>query len=117
MIFRNLDLNHDWTFGKGKNNFTIENRAIGLNVKTRILSWIGDCFFAQTEGIDWVNRLGSRNQQGILEADLKNLILQSEGVTGIVSFTSELTARAFSASYTITTIYSKEFQDSITLGV
>lgn len=116
MIFRSLDENHDWNFGKGKNDYLSENEAIGLNVKTRILSWYKDCFFALFDGIDWYNRLGSKNQRVALENDLRNVILQSEGVTGIVEFSTELIGRNFSASYTINTIYGKGFQNSINVG-
>lgn len=113
MIFRELDINHDWQFGRGIQNMTRENQAIGLNIKTRILSWVGDCFFDMNAGIDWVNRLGSKNQRALLELDLKRIILQSEGVTGILAFDTNLIGRRFSASYTVSTIYSQDFQDII----
>lgn len=117
MIFSNLDQNHDWTFGKGAADFANGDQAIGLNVKTRLLSWVGDCFFDLNAGIDWWNRLGSKNQRTLLELDLKRVILQSEGVTGIVSFDTTLTGRDFTASYTINTVNSKEYQDSLSLEV
>jgi len=63
MIFRNIDENGDWDFGKGIQDFTSGNKAIGLNIKTRIQSWVGDCFFDMNAGIDWLNRLGSKNQR------------------------------------------------------
>ena len=113
MIFRNLDSNGDWTFGKGKNNYTRENKAIGLNIQTRIYSWLGDCFFDQGAGIDWVNRLGSKNQRELLELDLRNIILQSEGVTGILEFSTSLVDRNFRADYSVETIYSKSYTDTI----
>lgn len=113
MIFRELDENHDWVFGRGLQNMTRENQAIGMNIKTRILSWVGDCFFDMNAGIDWVNRLGSKNQRALLELDLKRIILQSEGVTGILAFDTNLIGRKFSASYTVSTIYSQDFQDII----
>jgi len=115
MIFRELDSSHDWRFGKGKENFTFQNQAIGFNIKTRLLSWVGDCFFDQNAGIDWWNRLGSKNQRVLLELDLKRIVSQSEGVTGIVAFDTNLTGRSFSASYTVNTIYGEEFQDEIEL--
>lgn len=117
MIFRNLDENHDWCFGKGKNDMTRENKAIGLNIKTRIMSWVGDCFFDEGAGIDWWNRLGSKNQRGLLEMDLKRIILQSEGVTGLMSFTTNVTGRKFTASYSVMTEYSDEFSDIVVLEV
>lgn len=116
MIFRALDENHDWKWGKGKQDFLITNAAIGINIKTRLLSWVGDCFFDQNAGIDWWNRLGSKNQRALLELDLKRVILQSEGVKGIVSFETNLTGRKFSASYTVDTIYTGQIEDQIFFG-
>lgn len=117
MIFRALDENGDWTFGKGKQDFVSANQAIGLNIKTRLLSWVGDCFFNKPAGIDWWNRLGSKDQRGLLELDLRRVILQSEGVTGIVSFDTILIRRDFIANYSVNTIYSKEYQDSLTVEI
>ncbi len=114
MIFRNLDADSDWRFGKGKNDYAQGQAAIALNIKTRIKSWVGDCFFAQTAGIDWVNRLGSKNQRALLEADLRRVILQSEGVTGLVKVDIVMIGRKFQATYTVNTVYSKAFTDSIT---
>jgi hypothetical protein len=115
MKFRSLDKNGDWNFGKGLQDFATEDAAIALNVKTRLLSWVGDCFFDLPAGIDWWNRLGSKNQRDLLELDLRRVIMQSKDVTGIVKFTTTVEGRNFSAQYEITTIYSKSFIDSLTL--
>lgn len=127
MIFRNLVTEKealaddtqtagDWKFGKGVNDYVSQNKALGLNIKTRLQSWLNDCFFALSAGVDWTNRLGSKNQRDLLEADLRRIILQSEGVTGILNFDTQLIGRSFSASYEVTTIYSQSFRDSVTVG-
>lgn len=113
MIFRNLDSNGDWTFGNGIGNYLIDDAAIGLNIKTRILSWLKDCFFDLNAGIDWANRLGSKNQRTLLEIDLRRIVLQSYGVTGIESFNTQLVGRAFTANYTVQTIFSASYAASI----
>lgn len=117
MIFRNLDANGDWTFGQGKANYIAGNPAIGLNIRTRLLSWLNDCFFDKNAGIDWANRLGTKNQRALLELDLRRVILQSAGVTGIVSFSSTLNGRVFTANYSVNTIYSQAYIDSITRNI
>jgi hypothetical protein len=116
MIIRNLDANSDWTFGKGTENYLQGDAAIALNIRTRIYSWLNDCFFAMSAGIDWFNRLGGKNQRTLLEADLRRIILQSDGVTGIISLYTVLNGRAFTASYNITTINSKSYQGSLSMG-
>lgn len=113
MIFRNLDANGDWEYGQGLSNYIAANAAIGLNIRTRILSWLGDCFFDTAAGIDWLNRLGSKNQQALLELDLRRIILQSYGVTGIVSFSTVLEDRIFRANYSVNTIFSAAYVDSV----
>lgn len=117
MKFRNLNSDGDWTFGRGAGCYASANQAIGLNIKTRIMSWVGDCFFDLAAGIDWINRLGSKNQRALLELDLRRIILQSEGVTGILSFDTTLINRNFTANYSVQTIYSKSFQDTVTIGL
>lgn len=116
MIFRNLDSNHDWTFGRGTTNYVSNNQAIGLNIETRILSWFGDCFFNMKAGVDWVNRLGSKDQRTLLETELRRIILQSYGVTGITQFDTILNGRAFTLNCTVNTIFSKGYQLSVTQG-
>lgn len=117
MIFRGLDLNGDWKFGKGKNDYTTLNEAIGLNVKTRIRSWLRDCFFAQTAGIDWLSRLGNKNQQNLLVADLRRTILQTEQVTGITSFDIIIDGRSFRCDFGIDTVYTRDYQQRIEMGI
>ncbi len=117
MIFRNLDENGDWQFGAGRGDFLADNPAIGLNIATRIKSWVGDCFFDKNAGIDWTNRLGSKNQRTLLELDLRRIILTSFGVTGILTFDTVLVIRNFTANYSVNTIFSKGYRDSITLGI
>lgn len=116
MIIRNLDANGDWTFGQGKQNYLNGNPAIGLNVVTRLRSWVGDCFFDTLAGIDWTNRLGSKNQQRLLEADLRRIILTSYGVVGINSLSFSLNGRDFSAEFDIITIFSASYVNSVTLA-
>lgn len=116
MIFRQLDAGGDWTFGAGLSNYAIQDNAIGLNIKTRIKSWVNDCFFDLPAGIDWINRLGSKNQEDLLRQDLKRVILQSFGVTSIINFDSVLVNRGFDITYNIKTIYSPSFQDLINVG-
>lgn len=113
MIFSNLDSLKDWSFGSGLGNYISGNAAIGLNIETRILSWVGDCFFDTAMGIDWINRIGSKGQESLLELDLRRIILQSYGVISINSFSVELNGRAFTANYSINTIFSQDYINTI----
>lgn len=117
MIFRNLDADGDWCFGKGKSDYATDNKAIGLNIATRIRSWLNDCFFDMQAGIDWLNRLGLKDQRDLLELDLRRIISQSFGVTAILSLSISVSGRSFSAQYTVQTIFDSAYTESVTLGV
>jgi hypothetical protein len=111
---RKVTGNHDWSFGKGLGSYVTEEQAIEQNIKTRVLSWVGDCFFALQEGVDWRSRLDIGQQEELVE-EVKSIILQSEGVIGVnsidVSFSG--TTRLAVVTYNIQTIYSREFQSII----
>lgn len=115
MIIRALTPQGDWTFGNGTSNYLTDIPAIGENIKTRILSWLGNCFFDTGAGIDWLNRLSLLNQKELLEVDLRRIIFQSYGVTGIESFslTSSPITRKFIATYTVSTIFSQNFTATV----
>lgn len=116
MKIRKLDENHDWTFGKGKSNYSTENIAIEQNVQCRILSWYGDCFFALKDGVDWRNMLDKNQQQNLL-LEIKTIILQTEGVIGCTELSANLdSSRKLSISYSIDTIYGQTFKNRITQG-
>lgn len=114
MSFRNLTGEHDWVWGTGKNSYVTENDEIALNVKTRVLSFLGDCFFAPTEGIDWWNFLNYHSSDK-LENAVQETIAKTDGVVDVNAIDSYLNAnRKINLSYDINTIYTKNLQGEIT---
>lgn len=106
MIIRNLTDLNDWTFGKGIQNYKTDKDAILLNVKTRLQSWVGDCFYATAGGVDYNNYMDIGTKD-FLDSDIKRIILQSEGVLKINSYVSTLDrdTRGFEAQAEIVTIF------------
>ena len=106
MIIRNSTSTGDFTFGKGLSDYLTNQDAILHNVKTRIQSWKGDCFYAVAEGVDY-NNLLDISTKNLLDSDVKRVIFQSEGVIKINLFESELdySDRAYSGQATVTTIF------------
>ena len=82
-MFRSLYAD-DWEFGNGLGSYVTEQQEIGLNIKTRVMSFLGDCFFATNEGIDWWNLLDYRYQDR-LENAVQDVIKNTPGVTAINS--------------------------------
>jgi hypothetical protein len=114
MKVRALDSVHDWTFGKGLSNYLKDEKALEQNIATRVLSWLGDCFFAMQDGIDY-RKLMDKGQQTNLEMSIKAQILRTEGVVKITEFTTSLnSARKLTVQATIDTIYGRDFSVTIT---
>lgn len=106
MIVRSIDVDGDWMFGKGKNDYKSRNAAIAQCIRTRLQSFLGDCFFNTAAGIDWFNLLGSKNQLA-LNLSISAVILNTADVTGIRQLSLSLTStRLLSISYRVQTTYS-----------
>lgn len=106
-IVRQIDVNGDWTFGKGRNNYLKGNDAVAQNIETRLRSFLGNCFFDLSSGIDWFNLLGSKDQQA-LNLAISSTILNTPNVTGINELSSFLDpiTRNFTVRYNVNTSYS-----------
>lgn len=100
MRFRNVDENGDWVFGKGRNSYLTSTSALMMNIKTRLLSFLNDCFFDTEAGIDWWNLLGGKDQKAIL-ASIQRVVLRSSNVKKIIDMQYRLTGRNFSIQLTV----------------
>lgn len=105
-LVRVVDSGGDWSFGKGKNDYKSGVNAVEQNIKTRLQSFLGNCFFAINDGIDWFNLLGSKNQLA-LELAVRATILNTAEVTGLVSSAVILDpiTRRITMTYVVTTAY------------
>ncbi len=114
MIIRKVDGENDWEFGKGLASYAQDEQAVEENIKTRVLSWLGDCFFDLTTGVDWKSLLDIGQQDELLDA-VKAVILQSYGVVAVLSVRGVFNGntRLFSITYNAQTIYSPDFQATI----
>ena len=106
MIFRALDMDGDWTFGKGISGFLIGKDALSANLVTITKEWKGECFFALQDGIDWNNFLDIGTKT-LLDADLQRNWLKSYGVLRIDLYTStlDITTRQLTVKASLFTIY------------
>lgn len=113
MSFRNLDKNGDWTWGSGKNNYVSQSQEIALNIKTRILSFLGDCFFAPAEGIDWWHLL-EYNKQAELENAVMATIAETEGVESVKQVDSFInSSRRITVTYSYTDIFGIAYKEEL----
>lgn len=105
---RALDSNHDWQFGKGRNDYKQNQKAVAQNLDTRLSSFLGDCFFAMNEGVDWFNLNGGKSTLAV-DLAASTVILNTAYVTGLIALSSRLDSatRAYTVSYEVETVYGR----------
>lgn len=89
MIVRGLDVNGDWLYGKGRNDYKSGISAIAQDIQCRLNSFLGDCFFDTSAGVDWFNLLGGKNQLAVSLA-VSATILNTENVVSLVELSISL---------------------------
>ncbi len=119
MIFRAIDGTNDWSFGSGIASYFTDEAAINANIRTRLQTWLNECFFALDLGVDWRNLLGGKNpqsQSGII-LQCRTIIINSFGVIRInkVDQSIDVTTRKLTVTYLIDTIFTRGLSGSVTL--
>jgi len=116
MRVRAVDGNNDWVFGKGRNSYKKDIKALIQMVKTKLQSFLGDCFFDLTAGVDWFN-LNSQKDVDELRRSIAAVLLNIEEVTKVNEiFLSLGQNRVFTIQYSVDTIYG-EITEEITQEV
>lgn len=90
MIVRELDNNHDWTFGRSKASYLTGSNAIAQSIKTKLMALKGNWFLNREEGIAWFDYLEKNPNVKQLEVDVRNEILKVSGVVEITEFDIQL---------------------------
>ncbi|AWI10319.1 hypothetical protein [Ereboglobus luteus] len=100
--------NHDWTFGKGRQSYLRHEDAIKQSIKTRLMSFLGDCFFDINAGVDWWRFLGGKERLALL-VQIRSIILGTEGVMGVTDLDviDAPATRGIQIRYEINTLYSR----------
>ena len=118
MIIRAIDGNNDWTFGKGANNYVRNSAAVSQLIKTNLQSFLGDCFFASNEGLNWFNLMGGKSRLAV-ELAVSATILNTTGVKSLTQLSVNLSAtRQITIQYSVVTVYSNtiNLQGSVTIS-
>lgn len=115
MRIRLVDSENDWMFGRGHQNYAKEALSVMYNVKTKLQSWIGDCFFDAFEGIDWQNRIGRYGQGSTLKNEIQQKIVSVPGVLSIDYINISGGREQVTCDYSINTIYSTSMSDVLTI--
>ena len=107
MRVRALSSTGDWMFGHSQSDYISGNACIEQDIQTALSSFLGNCFFDATSGIDWYNLLGGKNEAALVLA-INAAILNVAGVTGLLQTSLAWDKnRNFKVTYAVTTVYSK----------
>ena len=112
MRFRGIDANGDWVFGKGRNSYLRDNEALMMNIRTRLLEFLNDCFWDMEKGIDWWTLMGGKDLKKIL-VDVQRTILRSYQVKRIVNLDYTLTNRKLFISISIEFLNGQVLSDTV----
>lgn len=108
MRYRKLDANGDYTFGNGQADF-FKNSPDGVAqaVKTRLMLWRGEWFLDNEEGTPYLQGVIGKHSEQTRDTVLRSQILNTEGVTGIASYESNVDpdTRKLNVLVTVDTIY------------
>lgn len=113
MITRAIKNNQDssrraWVFCRGLSAYKKEQSSIEQDIKSALLEFKYDCFWALQNGIDWLTRLGSKNQKELLDDDIVKTIQNRFGVIAVNDFQSSIIDRAYSCQCNVYTIFSQD---------
>lgn len=110
MKVRRLDNQHDWCFGHGRADYAIKSGAINQSVLTRLLSLRYDWFLNRQHGVRWLDYLCKNPNLIMMEAEIKNTVLNTHGVLQLTQFDLQLNpdTRKFTISLAYIDIYGKE---------
>ena len=114
--FRAIDpLTDDWAFGNGVQSYLTGEAAIEADIKTALQVFLGECFFALSAGVDWLNLIGGKNpaaQAGVI-LQCRAVILGINGVVSVNSVSPSLNGRALTVAYSVNTAFSQNVSGSV----
>lgn len=96
----------DYTFGQGAANFLANSPAmVGQSVMTRLRLWEGEWFLDVTEGTPWAQKILGTNTKPLYDLAIQQRVLETAGVTGISSYSSNVSGRTLTVTATIDTLF------------
>ena len=112
MLVRAISNNQDsssrtWVFGRGYSAYKGGQSAVAQDIKSALLEFENDCYWALQNGIDWLTRLGFHNQKEALDNDVINTIQSRSGVIAVQNFESQVIDRNYFAQCQVISIYSE----------
>ncbi len=108
MRYRKLSPTGDYTFGQNGTNFLVNSpEAVAQAVKTRLAIAVGEWFLDLTYGTPYQSKILGAGRVATYDAAIQDVIVNTQGVTGIVQYSSTVNpnTRAASVFVVIDTLY------------
>jgi hypothetical protein len=113
--FRAIDGDNDWVFGSGIQSYARDNLSISYDIKTKLQTFLTECFFDNTIGLPWFQLLGGKDKDALI-LGIKQAIANVEGVTQVLELDFSLNAdRNAIIRYTVNTIYTQQLVGTVNL--
>jgi len=91
MRVRQLTATGDFPFGQGSANYLVDSRAtVAQEVLTTLLLFQGEWFLDITKGVPWFTQVAGVGTIPLYDSIIKEAILNVQGVTAIVNYSSNL---------------------------
>lgn len=108
MRYRKRDVNGDYVFGHGQQDFLINSpEAVGQAIQTRLMLLQGEFSLDKTQGMPWLTKVVGYNTETSYDSVIRSEIADTQGVLSIVSYFSSLNrqTRALTVTCRVQTIY------------
>jgi len=108
MRYRKLSPTGDFVFGRGQNDFYIDQpEAVAQAVATRLRLWTGQWFLDTSDGMDWLNEVLGVGTANTRDIAIQMRAVQTPGVVELQGYssTANQNTRQFTASFTLMTVY------------
>lgn len=104
-----LDINGDYSFGRGQQNLTYASYAVGQAIQTRLNLLKGEWWEDQQDGLPLFQQIlgtsSSVNNLLVVDSLIKERISGTTDVTGIQEYSSSYSNRTYSFTATVNTKY------------
>lgn len=109
----------DMQFGQGGANFLANSSAaVAQLIGTRLKLWQGEWFLDTLAGTPWLQQIIGKNTQLLYDEAIRETILLTPGVVGLVSYASSFdhALRTLTVTATVDTIYGLQVNINTPLG-
>jgi hypothetical protein len=109
MIYRRLDNNGDYSFGRGRQDFLAGSDAVGQAIKTRLLLLFAEWWEDQADGTPLFQSIlgapGTPENLNAADLIVQDRIINTENVVEIIEFISSYENRMYTIKCTIGTSF------------